>query len=309
MPDIFDPVAWTVARRLGGGNSGGSGLPSGSKPNQYLVTDGEGNAKWEDKLGYIAVGDTVLSETTPVFNEDMEGYVITEQFALTVGDFYKVTYNGEDYICKVQSMYDPEMGSIIVLGNGKGFGVSTSTEPFCVAQMGGMTGVIPMDGAENVTIAIARCVVKKIDEVLIPEYKPDYFNLDKVFNTAALFRYHVELFDSNNLYPTKLRDSAVMVDVDTFREYAKYLNQNNIYLAIARNFCVTGFGAWAEDSGGPFMQASLFYPNFIYHEGDSSPHMYLDFYHLNIKVEDGEVVAYAGRYTTDTLEAEATVPQ
>ena len=288
--------------------SGTSGLPSGSSPNQYLVTDGEGNAKWEDRLGYIAVGDTVLSETTPVFNEDMEGYVITEQFALTVGDFYKVTYNGEDYICKVQSMYDPEMGSIIVLGNGKGFGVSTSTEPFCVAQMGGMTGVIPMDGAENVTIAIAKCVVKKIDKVLIPETELDYFNLDRVLGSGALNEFDVGEFDSSNMYPTKLSDSAISVDVDTFREYAKYLNEHLIYKASFRNFVVTGFGAWAEDSGGPFMQASLFQPNFLYHEGDSSPHMYLNFYHLNIKVEDGEVVAYAGRYTTDTLEAEATGP-
>ena len=31
---------------------GGSGLPSGSKPNQYIVTDGDGNAKWEDRMAY-----------------------------------------------------------------------------------------------------------------------------------------------------------------------------------------------------------------------------------------------------------------
>lgn len=36
-------------KQFGGG---GSGLPSGGAPYQQLVTDGEGNAKWEDRLAY-----------------------------------------------------------------------------------------------------------------------------------------------------------------------------------------------------------------------------------------------------------------
>ncbi len=41
---------WVKFDDGGSANGGGSGLPSGSSPNQYLVTDGDGNAKWEDKL-------------------------------------------------------------------------------------------------------------------------------------------------------------------------------------------------------------------------------------------------------------------
>ena len=37
-------------KQFGGG--GGSGLPTGAKAYQQLVTDGEGNAKWEDRLVY-----------------------------------------------------------------------------------------------------------------------------------------------------------------------------------------------------------------------------------------------------------------
>ena len=96
MPDIFDPIAWTVARRLGGGNSGGgSGLPAGAKPNQHIVTDGEGNAKWEDKLAYTETGEPLftldLDRTVSIHNQKdaitTQGYAFQQTnmqaFALT----------------------------------------------------------------------------------------------------------------------------------------------------------------------------------------------------------------------------------
>ena len=39
-------------KQFGGG--GGGGLPTGGAPYQQLVTDGAGNAKWEDRLAYSA---------------------------------------------------------------------------------------------------------------------------------------------------------------------------------------------------------------------------------------------------------------
>ena len=61
-------------KQFGGG---GSGLPTGGAPYQQLVTDGEGNAKWEDRLAY---GATVISwdgDTTDRVN--------------AAGAFYKVS--------------------------------------------------------------------------------------------------------------------------------------------------------------------------------------------------------------------------
>lgn len=40
-------------KQFGGG---GGGLPTGGQPYQQLVTDGEGTAKWEDRLAYSAGG-------------------------------------------------------------------------------------------------------------------------------------------------------------------------------------------------------------------------------------------------------------
>ena len=79
------------------GSSGGSGLPSGSKPNQYIVTDGEGNAKWEDKLAYTEVGvKELLAETSFTFETD-DGYTEFEMPALTIGKKYTVKLNGVGY--------------------------------------------------------------------------------------------------------------------------------------------------------------------------------------------------------------------
>lgn len=48
-----------------GGGGGGAGLPSGGTPYQQLVTDGDGNARWEDKPFYDA-----RKEITLTFNPD-----------------------------------------------------------------------------------------------------------------------------------------------------------------------------------------------------------------------------------------------
>lgn len=106
---------------------GGSGLPAGSKPNQYIVTDGDGNAKWEDKLcwtgiGYREVFNRTVSRLTPYECNPF----------LVVGKTYKVVFNGEEWNCKCW-----DNGRTPTLGNpyhgSFGAGVDTG-EPFRVEQ-------------------------------------------------------------------------------------------------------------------------------------------------------------------------------
>lgn len=59
--------------------SGGGGLPSGGEPYQQLVTDGDGNAKWENRLAYIT-GDIIT------WNGDTTGLVQAVEIPL-----FKVT--------------------------------------------------------------------------------------------------------------------------------------------------------------------------------------------------------------------------
>lgn len=61
-------------KQFGGG---GGGLPAGGAPYQQLVTDGEGNAKWEDRLAY---GATVISwdgDTTDRVNVNGFAYKVS----------------------------------------------------------------------------------------------------------------------------------------------------------------------------------------------------------------------------------------
>lgn len=78
-------------------SSGGSGLPAGAKPNQYIVTDGDGNAKWEDKLAYTEPTMVELLAETTVTIETDEGEGRLEMPALTIGKKYTVKLNGVVY--------------------------------------------------------------------------------------------------------------------------------------------------------------------------------------------------------------------
>lgn len=51
------------------GGSGGGGLPTGGAAYQQLVTDGEGNAKWEDRLAYSEGFCITWSGNSAEFNE------------------------------------------------------------------------------------------------------------------------------------------------------------------------------------------------------------------------------------------------
>ena len=69
-------------------DASGGGLPEGATAYQQLVTDGEGNTKWEDRLCYSYQGE----EYTSVLD--------TSQFthAYTIGQNSGFSYNGQSYI-------------------------------------------------------------------------------------------------------------------------------------------------------------------------------------------------------------------
>ena len=90
-----------------------SSLPSGSSPNQYLVTDGDGNAKWEDKLAW-SDKEVVLEEQTIHLNRD--AYTVTEVGDIVVGESYVVGYQGKQYNCVARTI-SMEGLAVPVLGN------------------------------------------------------------------------------------------------------------------------------------------------------------------------------------------------
>lgn len=88
-----------------GGSGSGSGLPSGSKPNQYIVTDGDGNAKWEDKLAWDETINLLDEEWILPLHDSWGQYVDftrtlhidKDSPVLEEGDGFTVVLNGVTY--------------------------------------------------------------------------------------------------------------------------------------------------------------------------------------------------------------------
>lgn len=136
-------------------DSGTSGLPSGSSPNQYLVTDGEGNAKWEDKLAWSekstkeVLPETFVAEPADQM-DNLTAYLIN--CVLEEGKKYTVIYNGVAYDVISKS---PDEGFVVVGNEGiSGNGADTG-EPFLMTyndSFGG-TMVVTTD-SDGITITI-----------------------------------------------------------------------------------------------------------------------------------------------------------
>ena len=94
--DPPDEVYHQIMKRL----DKAGGLPSGGAPHQQLVTDGDGNAKWEDKLAYSEVNiGTILQETTVSFDSDDGEVVVSGSVDIEVGKDYTVIFDGVEYNC------------------------------------------------------------------------------------------------------------------------------------------------------------------------------------------------------------------
>ena len=99
-PGFIDEVKGGLNR----GGSGGSGLPDGSNPNQYIVTDGEGKAGWADRTHWVDILADVVFEEQEVALEFQYAKTCSTNTKITggsieVGKDYRVTLNGVPYIC------------------------------------------------------------------------------------------------------------------------------------------------------------------------------------------------------------------
>ena len=142
-----------------------STVPSGSTPYQQLVTDGDGNAKWEDRLAYETVGEVKhLDEKTLAFSDasgNRKSSSFTETLAISAGDTVTVTWDGTPYNCIV----DDTIGTL-AFGNMGLIGAGEDTdEPFLFIWQDGVWIVATTDSSASHVVSISSygAVVKKID--------------------------------------------------------------------------------------------------------------------------------------------------
>lgn len=155
-------------KQFGGG---GGGLPSGGAPYQQLVTDGAGNAKWENRLAYEAdpVKTEIIPQTTVAFTED-GGLMLAiwpKNFDLVDGKTYAISWDGIDYICTGILSYGvyPALGNLRLSGSGEDTG-----EPFLfMKQSQWMVGTTESATEHVIGISEFDEEVVKIDEKYLPE--------------------------------------------------------------------------------------------------------------------------------------------
>lgn len=88
-----------LMKKLGGG---GSGLPTGGAPYQYLVTDGDGGVKWEDRLAYegsrVVIDTGGGSRLVKVADEVPSWASVDSPVKVWLSDGNNITKSPEEYI-------------------------------------------------------------------------------------------------------------------------------------------------------------------------------------------------------------------
>lgn len=190
-----------------------SGLPSGGAPYQQLVTDGDGNAKWEDRLAYETdpIVEEVFPEQTIAFSLNNNVYMAStsQQYVFAVGNSYTVKWDGTEYDCVCS-----EFSGMAYIGNQSILtGTDDTGEPFFIFAHGTLFFYTANTSPEHtVSISTKSVEIKKI---------PDKFLEKDVFVVSA----HVT-------YPSSAIDSADK----TFSEIMSAARQNKrCILAIDRS--------------------------------------------------------------------------
>lgn len=161
-------------------NDSGELSIKGGTPYQQLVTDGEGNTQWEDRLAYITTEEqAIFSQEDIAFVEQDGMYFSSEDIIpatdINVGANYKVNFDGEAYDCTAyksdadSSSYAVQGSDHIFIGNGFLDGPGEDTgEPFLIMYLRSRSKIVIATFLTNPThtVSVTRAVetVHKIPE-------------------------------------------------------------------------------------------------------------------------------------------------
>ena len=119
-------------------NDSGELSIKGGAPYQQLVTDGDGNTQWEDRLAYVATEEQVIfSQENIAFTEynGLYNSVVMPITAINAGEKFRVDFDGKTYDCIAYSfsMNLDVSDAPVLIGNGSIIGIPDDTgEPFLI---------------------------------------------------------------------------------------------------------------------------------------------------------------------------------
>ena len=206
-------------------------LPEISTPNQMLVTDADGVAKWEDRLTYTEDCEIIHRQTVSCELKEGSLYGSTVDGHLTdeiVGKSLKVVFDGVEYECEAVKFSGDDgvyLGNTSLIGAQGGNG-----EPFIIFGQGNC--VIGVSEPGEYEICILESHIKTID----PKYLPTIVFKNKI-GAAITCNVDFATFES------RLSEGAAMVMVndgdyglETSSNLSAYYDSDNSYWVIHAEF-------------------------------------------------------------------------
>lgn len=190
---------------------------NGGEPYKSLVTDGEGNVKWEDRLAYKGVALTEkFAQTSVAFTTvTAAGGNIESQKSISLDYFYLpeselvLTLDGIEY--RLERHYDgPFYGNAYILDLNRGTDFEDTGEPVCVfmnfdidSSVGTCIIYTTLPGnSHDVAISVYDEAVKKIDK----EYMPD--DMDSIIlkssTASSTKKFKITVNDSGTITATEV---------------------------------------------------------------------------------------------------------
>ena len=163
--DTKDVVSGKLNVNSNGVINPNSTVPStNSAANQYLVTDGDGNVRWQDQLAYETSlwKDFILHESPTQ---------ITEFTMPSVGDTVTIKINGVESVETVKSAEVEELGhTYSYIGSVDIISINSGANGWCIACQDGQPACVGVSRPDT-TVSLFVTEPHKIDEKYIPQDK------------------------------------------------------------------------------------------------------------------------------------------
>ena len=211
------------------GNVDVSGLPEVNGDHKNIVTDSEGNVKWEDQLAY-ATSEPISHENVSIGIYSL-GYASAPfTFIPVIGETYTVIWDGTEYLCTASEM-TVDSNRVFVIGNTSHFGGSDNQDlPFGIGSWNGAIRVYSAESGDHVfSLSGNESVVHKIPREYI-----DFNPLVGVIDTSYYnFRYLNESRGASIAEIRKAaikgnRDILIRLDLDNWQGTLRYIGLTNV---------------------------------------------------------------------------------
>ena len=190
--------------------SKGSDLPSGGTPYQQLVTDSDGNAKWEDRLAYET--EPVLTEILPEQNFTGTRQVLTGGSKLSIGQTYTVKFDNTEYECICVDLHNvPAIGNASIMESG-----SDTGEPFLLGYTRGAFIAFVIDETNTHTVSV------------------------RGFGTQIV-KIPAKFIDKNSSGYTIIHNGSTMTQQEA-ENYQYEISTNEVVFIIWNGFCISDIG-------------------------------------------------------------------